>query len=179
MTRRVVKIGGSLLSRPSIVRDLTAWFDGQPVIEDFVIVGGGGIIDAIRDWDAVHRFDSRRVHWHCVEALVTTFRLMADWFPDWHAVETPEELEITLRSPPPKSLVRIDAFYERNQRSAVPEDWRTTTDALALVLANRIRADSVVLLKSCRIAPAATLRELIERGVIDAALVECLDQHDR
>ena len=51
--RRVIKLGGSLLLRNSLRRDVLNWLSNQPPAKNIVIVGGGKIIDAVRDLDAL------------------------------------------------------------------------------------------------------------------------------
>jgi 5-(aminomethyl)-3-furanmethanol phosphate kinase len=57
----------------------------------------------------------------------------------------------------------------------IPEDWRTTTDSLALYLGQLVAAPRVVLLKSCPVGHLSGVPQAVTEGIIDAAvpLVGC------
>ena len=158
--RRVVKVGGSLLDRVDLTSALSQWVDGQLVGETLVVVGGGSLVNAIRELDTIRPGDPVEVHWLCVDLLGVTFRLMSSWF-DWPTVRTPEQLQTQTAAgfaTDRPTLVAVEAFYSReltNQCNSpvLPESWQTTTDAIAALLAwrNRGRArDFEVLLDRSR-----------------------------
>ena len=90
--RRVVKVGGSLLGREDLTIALPRWLERQAECETLMLTGGGGLVDAIRDLDAIRPGDPVRTHWICVELLDVTFRLMSNWF-DWPTVNTSAQLQ--------------------------------------------------------------------------------------
>jgi hypothetical protein len=55
----------------------------------------------------------------------------------------------------------------REQRDELTH-WGVTSDSLALWLAARLRAERLMVVKSCAIEPRLGLRELGEAGVVDA-----------
>ncbi len=173
--RRVVKIGGSLLLRPQLSADLTGWFTRNSPAENLVIMGGGELIDAIRKLDAIHVSKNEReeIHWLCVNLLDATHRIMSLMHSDWPMIKTCEELSNAIRTGfahDRPTLIAVTAFYHRQSDCVLPTDWRTTTDAIAGYLADLVDADECVLLKSCDVAPNATLEELIREGIIDPAM---------
>ena len=85
LMRRVVKIGGSLLTRQDLPSALPGWIAQQPPAETLCIVGGGAVIDAVRRLDEIHPGDPVTIHWMCVDLLQTTFQTVASWF-DWPTV---------------------------------------------------------------------------------------------
>lgn len=172
--RRVVKVGGSLLGRRDLIGALSTWFDAQSAGETLVVVGGGRLVDAVRDLDAIRPADPVETHWLCVDLLDITFRLLRDWFP-WPAAHTEAQLEqglacgFSLEHP---TLVAVKSFYGRDRNGSeplLPQDWRTTTDSIAALLARQVSADELVLLKSCDIEGVTDLGQLASAGVLDEA----------
>jgi 5-(aminomethyl)-3-furanmethanol phosphate kinase len=171
--RRVVKIGGSLVTRPTLIEDVDRWFARQSPADNYVIVGGGEMIDAVRRWDQIHGLPAQSVHWQCVELLNASFLALRSWFPDWQGLASEMELHASLSVPvsPRISLVRCESFYHRGSSfPGVPTDWRTTTDSIAVLLARIIEADEVVLLKSCVIPQPLDLQAFSDAGIVDQAL---------
>lgn len=173
--RRVIKIGGSLLRYKSLPRSLRSWLDSQPPAETFAIVGGGELIDAVRHLDETFPASPMWVHWQCVSLLRTTFEWLAVQLGDWQIESTAEQFDQLKRTFPAQTdnasyLVAVDSFYHPGVDSPLPEDWTTTTDAIAGWLSVLLDADELVLLKSCDVDPSASLADLARQGVIDAAL---------
>ncbi len=174
--RRVIKVGGSLLVRRDLVDTLTDWFSRHSAAENLVIVGGGDLINAIRDMDRIHGGDPIETHWRCVELLDVTFELFSTW-SGWNRLNKADRLSSSIESGFPAAsptLVAVSTFYTPEQslqrNVELPQDWRTTTDAIAGLLACVTRADELVLLKSCDVDPAATLEQLSQQGIVDGAL---------
>ncbi len=176
--RRVIKLGGSLLTRPSLLRDLEHWFANAPPAIDLVVVGGGELIDAIRNLDAIRPGNAAATHWRCVALLEFTFEIVRSWFPEWNVIESPDVFESPRAfesqlherlAPSVPTLVSVGAYYRAGIESELPEDWRTTTDAIAALLAAQVEARTLVLLKSCEVDPAASIEQLADQGVIDQA----------
>lgn len=192
----VVKLGGSLLTRPGLADDLKAWTLGRSGSTHLVIVGGGPIVDAVRTIDRVNRDDPQRVHWRCIDLLQCTFEMVAGWLPEWIAIDLPgrdgdtdgdgdgpEDGGAAGASPPASArvasglgerltrgathLVSVRSFYARGDRTPLPESWDTTSDSLAAWLAVLVGAERLVLWKSCPVSPAATLPELATAGIVD------------
>lgn len=168
--RRVVKVGGSLLGRPSLVADLNHWLGSQSAAENVVIVGGGELIDAVRKLDAICPEDPVEVHWRCVSLLDVTFKHFCSRFPDWNreaSFGNVRSLKFSLHVP---TTLRVAAFYHRRAGASLPLDWRTTTDAIAAHLAVELAAEELVILKSCDINGNQSLEKLEQAGVIDQAM---------
>ena len=174
--RRVVKVGGSLLERIDLQVALLSWLERQETRETLIVTGGGRLVDAIRDLDAIRPGDVRQTHWLCVELLDVTFRLMSSWF-DWPILTTWQELQHGMThgfATDRPTLVAVRSFYHPDfggdsTNLALPCNWQTTTDSIAGLLALQTGADELVLLKSCQIDPRLSLRQLAERGIVDAA----------
>ena len=183
--RRVLKIGGSLLRQETIARRVQDWVSSQEQAETFAIVGGGELIDAIRRLDALSPGDPDSVHWQCVELLQITFSWLARQLDGWTPIHGTEDfdhlrwLTANQHEPPPEStryLMDVNSFYRPGDETPLPEDWTTTTDAIAGWLSILLRADELVLFKSCDVDPQASLDELAARGIIDSALPRLADR---
>lgn len=172
MIRRVVKVGGSLLARPNFSDTLCRWFDRQPQAENYVIVGGGEMIDAVRRLDQIHGLDPVETHWMCVGMLFYSEQITARLLPHWQRLQTIGQFDNRQESGHQTTLVSVPAFYHPNSGATLPLNWQTTTDAIAGYLGIRVDADEVVLLKSCDVAPNLSIRKMAEVGIIDTALPE-------
>jgi len=171
--RQVIKLGGSLLNRPSLAEDLQAWLSLHPARQTGLVIGGGQIIEAVRRLDAVHHLDARGLHWHCVDLMHATFKIGSELLDDFVPLDDPPSLERWLADPvddPARALVSPRCFYRRDRHPDVlPQDWSTTSDSIAALLAGRIAADRLVLLKSCEVDPAAPIDSLSAAGIVDEA----------
>jgi len=175
--RRIIKIGGSLLMRDDLVATLDDWIARQPAAQNIAIVGGGELIDAVRRLDRLHRCDPARVHWRCVELLRTTFDWLADQLSGWQLHSTTDQFNaLRWQTGSGKHLVAVDTFYGIDSDAGLPLSWDTTTDAIAGWLAILLKADELVLLKSCRPPAWSRLNDLAGRGFVDAALPQLADR---
>ncbi|WP_404309942.1 protein kinase [Neorhodopirellula lusitana] len=223
---RVLKIGGSLLERPTLLDDLAKWNgeakwngDGEIVPDvTIAIVGGGQMIEAMRCWDRLRPGDPVEVHWRCIEMLRFSFEAIRDAMrshPGWkgfESIETAEHWNRFLGSLHADGLqtgglqtgglqtrgkrfvlLSVPAAYHRQLSGAsseslpLPEDWRTTSDAIAIGLANQMRELSrswaasrslsvqCVLLKSCEVPPEWSLASLVQAGIVDPACGDFAD----
>lgn len=180
----VVKLGGSLLTRPGLVDELRSRLLGRPDATQLVIVGGGPIVDAVRAIDKVNPDEPRRVHWRCIGLLQCTFEMVAGWFPEWVAIDVPIPDGGRAETEPNSSarfasvlgerltvgathLVSVRSFYGPGDRTPLPESWDTTSDSLAAWLAVLADAERLSLWKSCDVSPSASLAELAAAGVVD------------
>ncbi len=176
--RRVIKIGGSLLTRNDLTLAIDSWIGGEPPATNIVIVGGGHRIDAVRQADALRPSNPADVHWRCIDLLDTTYEFIRDRFPRWQHIRSAEAFERCVERGFPDhcvSLVKVAAFYGPSSDAPLPCDWQTTTDAIAMWLGNRLDADEVVLLKSCDVNPALSVDQLSALEIIDRAAAK-LDQ---
>ncbi len=172
--RRVVKVGGSLIHRSDLTGALPRWFEAQPPAENLVIVGGGSLVNAIREIDSIRPGKPESTHWLCVDLLDCTFRLAASWF-DWPAVADADQLAQSIEEGfeiDRPTLVAVRSFYgpDRDQgKRLLPSDWQTTTDSIAALLALVVNADELVLLKSCDVDSSLNYDQLAAAGIVDEA----------
>ncbi len=193
---RVVKLGGSLLDLPHLAARLQSWLAGEPEKLTLLLVGGGEFVEAMRQLDAVHSFDAAWCHWKCLELMTCTSSLVEQILPGWQVIRTWEDLALALTTGSVRSaIVQTAAFYNRasSKQDATlcfPESWETTSDSLAALLAVRVGAEELVLLKSALPSDAAlgsgpadrigTFRQWSMQGYVDnhfgqvAARVPCV-----
>ncbi|MDB4749796.1 hypothetical protein OAF83_02705 [Rubripirellula sp.] len=183
--RRILKIGGSMLLRDNLATAVNGWLDRHPADQTMVIVGGGKLIDAVRELDRQQPMNPQQVHWMCVDLLTITAKFAALCLAcpliateaDWNTAC--QERAETGNWPSPHwpvtnrpTVIAPAVFYsKRTSIPAIklPDDWRTTTDSIAGLLAHIADADELVLLKSCPIAPAMSYAQLAEAGIVDQA----------
>lgn len=165
----VVKVGGSLLVRPDLPVLLRRWLKAQSDQRQVhFIIGGGTMIDALRQLDRIHRSDPAAMHWLCVRALRHTMQLVGQWLPELTRIESVEAFaEHRLQRPAGRFLIAPGAFYHEASGNCLPCDWTTTSDSIAALLARKIAANRLVLLKSCAINDAADLVAAAANGIID------------
>ncbi|MCD0461374.1 amino acid kinase family protein [Roseiconus lacunae] len=170
--RRVIKLGGSLLLRPNLSSAFQRWLAQQSPADNYVIVGGGRLIDAVRELHAIHASSAAWTHWNCVQLLQTTFHWLSSQFPHASTITTSDQFQSSIQQTSSDRLcfVQVDAFYFPTDEVVLPEDWRTTTDAIAGYLGKIIDADEVVLLKSCDASSLESLQRWADRGIIDEAM---------
>ena len=182
--KRVVKIGGSLLQRPDLSTSFHHWWDQQTPADTLLIIGGGDLINAVRNIDATHSLDLTETHWICVELLSQTFKIAASIL-EYPTVTTDSQLQRWLKKPSALggiSLIQVDAFYNQSQPGSnrfLPEDWQTTTDSIAAYLALTIHAEELILLKSCSIPQTTSYQELSEKGIVDQAFPKIAEEVPR
>ncbi len=151
MLFRVIKLGGSLLDYPELVPALRRWLAKHPADKNLIVVGGGGVIEAIRSLDKIHRLNAHFVHWKCVELLRHTAEIASHLFPEFAMVSTAEQLEATTKGTASRltAIVQVPTFYSQERpHPDLPENWNTTTDSIAALLACELAAQELVLLKS-------------------------------
>ena len=70
--RRIIKIGGSMLLRDDLATAVNNWLNKHPADQTWVVIGGGKLIDAMRELDSQHPMDPQQVHWTCVDSVSYT-----------------------------------------------------------------------------------------------------------
>ncbi|QEG41200.1 amino acid kinase family protein [Roseimaritima ulvae] len=167
---RVVKLGGSLLSRANLATDLRDWSRRQPPVSaNLYVIGGGPLLNAVRQLDAVHGFDPQAMHWRCVRMLRFSFELLGELIPEWAAIETPADFEArrAQRNFAGHTRVAVDSFFTPQCDGSLAPSWSTTTDSIAAFLASLIAADELVVLKSCDVDARQSLPDQVRAGLLD------------
>ncbi|MEM7479301.1 MAG: hypothetical protein AAF483_30320 [Planctomycetota bacterium] len=180
MNCRVVKVGGSLLDLPDLASRIDQWLESQPPLDNYFIVGGGEMVEAVRVLDRIHSLDEEFAHWFCVDLLNGSSKIMHQICPKMDLIKSEEFLGSIFERrgtvPDAKGtktfLVQPSAFYRNrnSQNCGLPSSWATTTDSIAALLCNRLNAQELVLLKSQKPPETqAELENLAASGYVDAS----------
>ncbi len=164
---QVVKLGGSLLDWPEVVPALRSWIPGQSRAANVLIVGGGKLVDAVRQLDARRHVDVTTAHWLCIRAMSLTATIVAEWLG---ASEVVPSLDRLRRQPEGAfEVLDVEAFLRQDQgtRDRLPCSWDVTSDSIAARIATVVEAQELVLLKSALPPGPATREALAERGFVD------------
>lgn len=160
---RVIKLGGSLLEA-SVLPDClaaVARLGGRKLI----VPGGGPFAEQVRTAQRLWRFDDNAAHRMAILAMQQMALLFNSLKPDFalfDTAEAPGELPgVAVWSPQPDQL----------DRAGVAPGWDVTSDSLAAWLADRVKADELILVKSAAVDADATLADLQRQGIVDAAFI--------
>ncbi|HEV3025225.1 MAG TPA: hypothetical protein VGX76_22295 [Pirellulales bacterium] len=167
---RIVKLGGSLLELADVVARLRQWLATEPGQANVIVVGGGRLTDAIREYDKLHDLGELAAHWLCIRAMSLNAELVSALLPEANLSTSLAELQA--RRPPsgtilfdPWTFLRCD---EPNLAvDPLPATWLVTSDSIAARLAEILGADQLVLLKSALPPPSATLASAAAAGYVD------------
>ncbi|MBS0208452.1 MAG: hypothetical protein JSS27_05805 [Planctomycetes bacterium] len=163
---RVVKLGGSLFDLPQLAGVWQAWHARQTPARTVLVIGGGEVVDRLREVDRAHPCDGTDMHWLCVAAMAINSRR---WARELGAAFTsPSEV----RQCAGPALLVIDPWaflWEVDQSAAkpLPASWDVTSDSIAARVADWLMADELALAKSCLPRPPATLVALAEQNYVD------------
>lgn len=164
---RILKLGGSLAATPS----LTGWLGAVAEAPDgpwLVVPGGGPFAEAVRDLQRRLGFDDLAAHRMAILAVQQYGLHLQGLEPRLRLVE--DEAGIRALGPAP-GLVLPWRMLGRDP--GIQASWAVTSDSLALVLARRLGARELLLVKSAELpagpVPAAALAEA---GVLDPAFPE-------
>jgi 5-(aminomethyl)-3-furanmethanol phosphate kinase len=169
VTRRVVKVGGSLLTMSDLAECFQAWLAVQPTAETLLIAGGGELADAVRETNRLQPLSDAKAHWLCIRAMQLQTEMLAASLSKSQIAPSIAELR---SSCPQQRLAIVDPWrfvHEEDPKfsaTPLPESWDVTSDSIAARLAQLTSADELVLLKSAS-APAAVLPELVAAGYVD------------
>jgi hypothetical protein len=163
---RIVKLGGSLLDLADLAGVVRGWLARQPAAFNVVLVGGGRLAGAVRDYDRLHGLSDSQAHWLAIRAMELNGRLLAALLPEavWldslqHAADVGGGLAIL----DPYRFLREDEWSP----SPLPAGWQVTSDSIAARAAEHSRAGELVLLKSALPPDPATMAAAAAAGYVD------------
>jgi dihydroneopterin aldolase len=159
----VVKLGGSLLATPDILR---RWLRPLAAAGGRLVVvpGGGPFADAVRTAQRSMGFDDRTAHRMALLAMEQYGLLLASLEPRLVPAETIGAVRAALR----RKYVAI-WFPARlaGDADGIEENWDVTSDSLAAWLALQLGASALWLVKSCAV-PVQDPARLAAAAVVDA-----------
>ncbi|WP_166820391.1 amino acid kinase family protein [Thalassoroseus pseudoceratinae] len=151
----VWKLGGSLLNLDDIPRRLdqaVASFPHRPLL----VVGGGSIADAVRDWDKRFQIGEDQSHVLALRAMELNAHLMTTIWPRGLLVTDRSAADSAWRNDRVPILQTRLFLDDEERRDAaglpsilpLPHTWEATSDTIAAWITLRWPADGLMLLKS-------------------------------
>ena len=184
---RVVKLGGSLLTMPNLKQKFQKWCCENPHPLTLIIVGGGPVVEAVRQVHLANPLSEEFAHWVCMDLLQHTARIAHQVLGNVDLLETMADLQQSLSDSNVNSTTPIIAvvqvaicFARENPNMGLPESWDVTSDSLAAAFCNMVAAEELVVMKSCD-APndGSDLESRADFGFVDPffpGLAEDIDQ---
>jgi len=184
---RVVKLGGSLLTMPNLKQKFQKWLHENPHPLTLIIVGGGPVVDAVRQVHQANPLSDEFAHWVCIDLLQHTARIAHQVLGNVDLLETMADLQLSLSDSKVNSTTPIIAvvqvaicFAREYPNMGLLESWDVTSDSLAAAFSKIVAAEELVVMKSCD-APndGSDLESLAQCGFVDPlfpGVAEDIDQ---
>lgn len=167
----VVKLGGSLGDgrRLSSILNIVAAARRSCVI----VPGGGTFADAVRAAYKKHHLSELTAHRMALLAMHQSGMMLASM----HARLVPVETLAAINKSLAESRVPVWLPLKLSDADTkISADWRTTSDALAARLAERLGGAELVIVKSCRVSATDTAAQLVRKGVVDPVFAEIVER---
>lgn len=162
----VAKIGGSL-AQASELEGWLAAFCCDPERRWLLVPGGGAYADRVRETQRRWAYSDELAHWSAVQAMSLYAARLAALEPRllrcYSIAEASERKDR-------QACLWCPSLADETQLKALPADWRVSSDSIALVLAARLQAEALVLVKSSAPGLRAQAGSLAAAGYIDALL---------
>ena len=182
---RVIKLGGSLLIVPRLREKFHRWCNENPHPCTFVVVGGGGIVEAVRTIDRANSIPEAFAHRTCIDLMQHTARL-ARQILDIQILESRIEIESTMSCPsvdsdtPIMAIAQIgDSVVSESSRLGLPESWEVTSDTLAAAFSLMISAEELVVMKSLDVPNNLSIYDVAKRGIVDPVFTKFAERIGR
>ena len=183
--RRIVKVGGSLLTEPELGVRLQRWTDDQSTAQECWVAGGGAEVDIIREIDSRHQLDAEISYQMTLDMLDRTCQVLQQSLRGTHgALELIEDLTSWKKSP----VVAGRFIVNWHQATSCFPDpwhsmyrlatWEATSDSMAALLARWLNATELVILKACPIPEHQSQQNsmLAACGIVDSVFPEaCIE----
>ena len=167
---RIIKLGGSLLQTQAVQR-LPTWLGRQRAMRNVLIVGGGQMVDQIRETQRKRGLDDARAHWLSIQAMdINGGCVQTKLIAAGHAVRSFDSMAQII-----EQRFRLAVFAAENHLRRVdshsevplPENWTVSSDSIAARLAAAAGAIELVLLKSALPHSGTSPTQLAETGFVD------------
>lgn len=166
ISRRVIKLGGSLLMQTDWPVWFARWRAAEPPALDIVISGGGKFADLVRQHTVQHGLSDETAHQSCLDCMAILAKIAAELL----SAPLVDSLAVIGQYREP-ALVVLDvrnflAREELRHARPLPHDWSATSDSIAARVAEFLDAP-LVLLKSAA-TPAPTWQQAADGGYVDS-----------
>lgn len=186
---RVIKLGGSLLSWDGFPQALRLWIERYRVkgVQDLIVVGGGKLADEVRSFDKTFQPLGDLVHWAAIGTMDLNAEMVAN-LCGWETIDIDRldssirqrlhatgiirtdrssDFDLTAANDPPHPQVCLTRKWLERRSHLLPISWETTSDSIAALLANRVNASSLVLMKSCDVPSSTDFEDWARAGLVD------------
>jgi hypothetical protein len=160
-----------LLELPKLADVLRRWLARQPAAANVLLVGGGRVADAVREYDRLHGLSESDAHWLAIRAMEFNSRLLASVLTeaDWlDSLDGWADCVAPLAILNPYQFMRED----ENFGHPLPASWQVTSDSIAARAAEHSFACELVLLKSALPPAATTVDAAADAGYVDRMFPE-------
>lgn len=159
----VIKLGGSLLKASVLPACLN-------VVERYpgkilIVPGGGVFADQVRLAQGKLGFDDLAAHRMAILAMQQMALLFNSLKPHFVLFCAMSQLDAL-----PKVAIWSPDVNELDQ-AGIAASWDVTSDSLAAWVAGQVRADELLLVKSCSLTDDLSLLDLQQQGIIDAGFL--------
>lgn len=169
----VVKVGGSLFDLPDLGERLRCWLSRQGDARFVLVPGGAATADAVRYWDRLYRLGEEKSHWLALRALSLNAHLLSKLLPGACVIDSLDKRhDAHAAGLVPILDMHAFAIDDERHEGRLPHSWHVTSDSLAARVAQRLRAQRLVLLKSVTIDPSIGWQEAARRSHVDAFFPE-------
>lgn len=158
----VVKLGGSLAENDRVggALDIVA----RAVRRVVVVPGGGPFADVVREAQVSHQFSNEAAHRMAILAMHQMAELLMDLQPRLKGADSAAAMRAIWRNGEIPVWLPHKMCEDDNE---IPADWSITSDGLAARLAERLRCNHLVLVKSCNAPAKSSAFDLARAGIVD------------
>lgn len=166
----VIKLGGSLLEGGVLPACLNAatGYAGQILL----VPGGGVFADQVRASQQQWHFDDATAHRMAILAMQQMALLISAFQPEFALLD-----DLTAIKKMPRIAIWYPNLKELDQ-SDIAASWDITSDSLAAWLAGQLKADELIVVKSCVVDEALEWAELQQQGILDAGFLRFAQSSD-
>lgn len=169
---RVVKVGGSLLfssglEQQGLGQRIRKWLDQQPSVPTVWVVGGGRLVDVVREWQVIQTTlatSDEDAHWMSVDLMSVTAKMFSSLTDSWQIDSSVESLQNHIGGGARNVIFDCRSWLQTVDD--LPCSWSVTSDSIAGRLAIELSCRELVLLKS-RAAAGPSVEQNVAHGVID------------
>lgn len=167
-TTWVVKLGGAMMH----ARELGQWLEvcnratGQ--VRCVIVAGGGSLADEVRELQRRWSFSDRLAHQLAITAMAQNAHVLSSLIP---AAAVFSELSAQALA---EGNARCSVWIPLRPALDLPETWGVTSDSIALRVAQLLKAENLVLVKSSKsvVDGHGQARDFANEGLIDSYFPE-------
>ncbi len=169
----VIKLGGSLLATGKLrqcLQVIASRYQGRAVV---IVPGGGAFAGQVRHAQQAWQFDDVTAHRMAILAMQQMALLINGLQPNLEIINNVNELG----KPCAAQVISLwSADISELDLADIPNSWNISSDSLSAWLADQLKADELIVVKSAAIANNETIQELTKRGVVDAGFEHYIKQ---